>query len=794
MFRPISIRVNILTNFFLVFGLIAASLLGMQYYFSQQLAMSATHKSFVQTARQVTQHIQARDVLAKNMLYLTEFYPELTLSPTDPRHRDTIERFTINMQRSMHIYAMYIGHPNGDFFEVINMKSAAGLHAHFKAPPETRWSIIKIFDSPQGRVRQLDFLNSALQLISTRSESSEYRANERPWFQQANQSDKAVRTDPYLFSNLQQKGITFAKAINGSQAVLAIDLTLQRLNDFLYEQKFDPSSQVVMFGRDGSIIASSDLQAPDEDINAFLTQALEKDQKDHLLRYKEHGEDMFAMVTTFSHEISADTHLGIAIDADVMLKPYHEKILYSLAIALIFLILTMPLIFYTTARIVKPIKVLMRQNDKIKARKFDEVTPIKTHIAELMDLSESLVSMTKSIQAYQEAQAELMDSFIKLIADAIDAKSPYTGGHCQRVPEVAMMLAKAANAVDDGPFKDFRFDTDEAWREFETGAWLHDCGKVTTPEYVVDKATKLETIHNRIHGIRTRFEVIWRDIEIEAYGKRFNGEDEKQVSAWKQEAQQALLDEFAFIAECNIGGEFMSREKQERIKKIAGRTWIRHFSDRLGLSDAELLQHEGIDEMPVPVVEQLLNDKPEHLVKRLDFDEEAYHKQGFKLDVPEFLYNHGEIYNLCIEKGTLTPEERFKINEHVIMSIKMLERLPYPENMEQIPEYAGTHHETMIGTGYPRRLHKEDLSIPARIMVIADVFEALTASDRPYKKGKTLSQAIKIMGFMKKDEHIDAELFDLFLSSGVHFEYAKRYLKPEQLDEEPDATSHPLPG
>ncbi|MBW1864121.1 MAG: HD domain-containing protein, partial [Deltaproteobacteria bacterium] len=466
-----------------------------------------------------------------------------------------------------------------------------------------------------------------------------------------------------------------------------------------------------------------------------------------------------------------------------MLNPYRKKILYSLAIAFIFLILTIPLIFYTTSRIVRPIKELMLQNEKIKARRFDEVTPIKTRISELMDLSVSLVSMTKSIQEYQKAQAELMDAFIKLIADAIDAKSPYTGGHCQRVPKVAMMLAKAANAVDDGPFKDFRFDDDEAWREFEIGAWLHDCGKVTTPEYVVDKATKLETIHNRIHGIRTRFEVIWRDIEIEAYERRLQGEDEKQISSWKQASQQALLADFVFIAECNIGGEFMSQEKQERIKNIANRTWIRHFNDRIGLSDADMLRYEGIEEIPVPAVEQLMSDKAEHLVKRLNFDEEAYRKQGFKLEVPEFLYNHGEIYNLCIEKGTLTLEERFKINEHVIMSIKMLERLPYPDNMEQIPEYAGTHHETMIGTGYPRRLHKDDLSIPARIMAIADIFEALTASDRPYKKGKTLSQAIKIMSFMKKDEHIDAELFDLFLTSGIYLEYAKGYLKPAQIDD-----------
>jgi HD-GYP domain-containing protein (c-di-GMP phosphodiesterase class II) len=783
MLRPISIRVNIFTNFIMVIGLIALSLIGMQYYFSQQLAMSATHKSFVQSTRQVTQHIQARDAVAKNMIHLTQFYSELTLPPTDPRHRETIRRFTINMQRSVHIYAMYVGYSNGDFFEVANMESAAVLHAHFKAPPETRWTVIKIFDSPQGRVRQFEYLDDALGLISSRSEASEYLANERPWFKQAHQSDDVIRTDPYLFSHLQKKGITFAKVIDGSQVVLAIDFTLQRLSDLLHEQKFDPSSMVVMFGRDGSIIASSDLQAPDEKTNAFLTQALEKGQKNHLLRHKDDGEDRFAMVTTLSTEIGTDTHLGFTVDADAMLKPYYQKILYSLVIALVFLILTIPLIFYTTSRIVKPIRELMLQNDKIKARRFDEVSPIKTHISELIDLSESLVSMTKSIQAYQMAQAELMDSFIKLIADAIDAKSPYTGGHCQRVPEVAMMLAKAANAMDNGPFKNFKFDDDEAWREFEIGAWLHDCGKVTTPEYVVDKATKLETIHNRIHEIRTRFEVIWRDIEIKAYERRFQGEDQNQVNAWKEASQQTLLDDFSFVAECNIGGEFMSQEKQERIKTIAARAWIRHFDDRLGLSDADLLRYEGIEKINVPAVEQLMSDKPEHLVKRPNFDEEAYRKQGFKLKVPDFLYNHGEIYNLCIEKGTLTPEERFKINEHVIMSIKMLERLPYPENMEQIPEYAGTHHETMIGTGYPRQLHKKDLSVPARIMVIADVFEALTASDRPYKKGKTLSQAIKIMHFMKKDEHIDADLFDLFLTSGIHLEYARRFLKSGQVDE-----------
>ena len=246
---------------------------------------------------------------------------------------------------------------------------------------------------------------------------------------------------------------------------------------------------------------------------------------------------------------------------------------------------------------------------------------------------------------------------------------------------------------------------------------------------------------------------------------------------------KALLDDFAFIAESNIGGGFMSEDKKARIRSIAGRRWLRHFDDRAGLSDNELMRYEGVEERPLPATEQLLDDRPEHRVERVGFDEEAYKKEGFKLDVPEYLYNYGEVYNLCIEKGTLTDEERFKINEHVIMSIKMLEQLPYPEDMRRIPEYAGTHHETMNGEGYPRRLTKEQLSVPARIMAIADIFEALTASDRPYKRGKTLSEAIGIMRQMKEEEQIDSELFALFLRSGVYRQYAQEHLKPEQIDE-----------
>ena len=164
MFPPISIRTSILTNFLIVIVLISVSLLGLEYYFSKQMAISSAQKSFMQTANKITQHIQSRDTLTKNMLNLTELYPNLTLSPVDTRNIETIKRFALNMQRSANIYAMYIGHENGDFFEVINMKLSTRLHKHFKAPENTRWTIIKIVKSPNAddkRVRQFDFMMPA---------------------------------------------------------------------------------------------------------------------------------------------------------------------------------------------------------------------------------------------------------------------------------------------------------------------------------------------------------------------------------------------------------------------------------------------------------------------------------------------------------------------------------------------------------------------------------------------------------------------------------------------------------
>ena len=418
-------------------------------------------------------------------------------------------------------------------------------------------------------------------------------------------------------------------------------------------------------------------------------------------------------------------------------------------------------------------------------RQTGKVIPFGDDIQPLIEALASQAAVALDNKQLLDAQKLLLDSFIELIASAIDAKSPYTGGHCQRVPELTKMLAKAACDANKGPFAEFNLN-EEQWYELHIAAWLHDCGKVTTPEYVVDKATKLETIYDRVHEIRTRFEVVKRDAEIEYLKALLEGKDDpEKLRAKLDERLKKLDDDYAFIAQSNVGGEFMAPEKIERVKEIAKIRWKRTLDDRIGIAHEEKKRKDRLPPPKLPVVENLLSDREDHVIYREEGKPAAAtdNEFGFKLDVPEHKFNLGEVYNLCIARGTLTAEERFKINDHIVQTIIMLQQLPFPKHLRRVPEYAGGHHEKMDGTGYTKKLNKSDMSIPARIMAIADIFEALTAADRPYKAPKKLSESIKIMSFMKKDAHIDSELFDLFLTSGVFKEYADRFLDPSQIDE-----------
>ncbi len=359
-------------------------------------------------------------------------------------------------------------------------------------------------------------------------------------------------------------------------------------------------------------------------------------------------------------------------------------------------------------------------------------------IVEFDDISQNITLAMASQAAIVLTQQQLIadleklfQSLVRLVASAIDQKSPYTGAHSRRVPVITMMLAEAVHEIDHGEFKDFAMN-DADRHELETAAWLHDCGKITTPEFVMDKATKLETIFDRIELVETRFEVLKRDREIELLKHKLTALETGQPVDAEAElrferAIARIDDDLAFIRRANQGGEFMSRDDQARIEAISQLNW-QHNQRTLALLSEQ------------------------------------------------------EVYNLCIARGTLTQEEREVINNHIVATINMLDAIEFPIHLQRVPEFAGGHHERMDGKGYPKGLRREQMSVQARIMGIADVFEALMDADRPYKKGKKLSEALAILKNMKESGHIDPDIYDVFIEKRVYKKYAEQFVAAEQID------------
>ncbi len=411
------------------------------------------------------------------------------------------------------------------------------------------------------------------------------------------------------------------------------------------------------------------------------------------------------------------------------------------------------------------------------------IVPFNSEIRSFVEALSALAAVILYNRSLMESQEALFEALIRLIASAIDTKSPYTGGHCERVPVLATMLADAAEKAETGSLGNFRFQSQEDRKAFIIGAWLHDAGKMTTPEFVVDKAVKLETIYNRIHEIRTRFEILLRDELLKQKEALLAGRNPEAATAELEAAVARLHDDFNFIASCNTGENPVAEECEKRITELSRITWTSHFDHTIGLSREEAEKTETPFVMGKTIEEPLIADKPAHIIADRGKTKALYESYGFALPKPSYLYNRGEIHNLMIWKGTLTDEERFKVNEHIMQTIVMLDQLPFPKGLHKIPEYVGTHHETLSGKGYPRGLDASKLSIPSRIMAIADIFEALTAADRPYKNAYKLSKAIAILHELAVSRHIDSDLFELFLTSGIYRKYAEQYLPPEMIDE-----------
>lgn len=347
--------------------------------------------------------------------------------------------------------------------------------------------------------------------------------------------------------------------------------------------------------------------------------------------------------------------------------------------------------------------------------------------------SQAAIAITKNL-LIQELE-NLFEAFIRTIAKAIDAKSPYTGGHIKRVADVAIMIAEKISEKKDGVFSHITFNENQL-KELRITAWLHDIGKITTPEYIVDKATKLETKYDRIHEVLTRFEVLKRDAEIKLLRKKIaimenNSHDSQDIlhqceEDFRNEIKKISAD-MHFIREVNNGTEFMPDAMVEKVRSLAKNTWLNNNK-------------------VIPVLSE------------------------------------EEVYNLIIRKGTLTKEEKDTIQNHVRLTEEMLNELPFPKKLRYVPEYASAHHEMLNGTGYHKGLKGDEIPLQARILAFADIFEALSASDRPYKKGKTASEVKKIIDMMVRDQHLDKDIYDLFFNEGLFQRYIRYAYKPEQID------------
>ncbi|MBI9111038.1 HD family phosphohydrolase [Maridesulfovibrio ferrireducens] len=365
----------------------------------------------------------------------------------------------------------------------------------------------------------------------------------------------------------------------------------------------------------------------------------------------------------------------------------------------------------------------------------EKVVEFSTDVVDIVGSLASQAAIALTNAQLIQGLKDLLYSVIQSIAAAIDAKSPYTNGHIERVVDLTMMIAETVNRATEGKFADMQFTVDEL-EELKLAAWMHDVGKISIPEHVVDKSTKLQTIYDRSELVDNRFRLISelvknRQLE-EVVQVLSNGAGTNKISAiemrYAVELEQ-LEDDRKFIASCNIPNEFMTDERIARVREIAARTYESGGESFNWLSD-------------------------------------------------------DEVTNLCIRKGTLTDRERKVIESHAAITYEMLSRLPFPKRLSCVPEYAAGHHEKVDGSGYPKGLAEKELSLQSRIMAVADIFEALTAKDRPYKKPMKLSQAIKILGFMEKDRHIDSDVYKLFLDSGLYMEYAKAELDPSQIEED----------
>ena len=777
-----SIRFTLIRTFIFLCFLVSTVAIGLQYYTNQLIAQKSALQLFNAKALIISNNIKQKDNVINHYSTLLSKFNKLIIN--QKLHPDALQLFANIMEENQSYNSISLGFKNGDLQQLIHLNKPQN-NQDFPKVESATWLLVSIAQQGDQKIRQFSYFNDTFHFISQHQETTNENVTNLSWYKEA----KILTTNKsklFSLANSSSLGQTYSITIPHTKTVLAIDVTLDPFSEFVQKTNDNNQNQLLneiyLFNGTGHLLGSNQklIQLNNTDKLLFipypeLTElALHRPSLNKLNSITINNKPYYAYVAEVDDKTTINSYLAILVPKETLLLP---SIKTSIQISVICLVLLLILSWCFSSPLTNTIKALLGEAKKAKSQDYTQLQHIVSRVTEVKELNSSMVEISQTIEEYQAQQKQMTDLFIKQIAQAIDDKSPYTFGHANRVPELGLMLAKAS-LKSDSPV--FELANEEMLNEFSSNAWSHHYGKLTTAQQVVSKGTKLEASYNRIHEIRMRFEILWRDAEINYFKQsRTNPEQNKPLKEALIKQQLQLMRDFGFVAKANLGDTEITEQDLIRLHKIGAQTWLRYFDDRLGLSSIEKLNLTA-KKQKLPAQETLLSDKKEHIIKRNNITQVD---SGIKIEVADHLYNFGELYNLSIPHGTLTVEDKFEINQNIINTINLLKALPTTHKQTTEIKDLSTYHPVLKRVVFPSKSKEKGFSITQNILLITDIFETLTSIKKPQQPVESLSNAIDILHQLAIDQIIDINLFKLFLSSGVYIKYANKFLHETQIGE-----------
>jgi HD-GYP domain-containing protein (c-di-GMP phosphodiesterase class II) len=777
-----SIRFTLIRAFIFICLLMTTVTVALQYYISQSTAQKSALALYETKALVISNKIRQADQIANHYSTLLSKFNKLLVN--QKLHPDALQLFANVMAENPSYNSISLGFENGDLQQLIHLNKAKNDQSLANVESAT-WLLISISEQGSQQIRQYAYFDDAFNVISQRQEENNENITNLSWYKDA-KILTSNKSNVFSLTNSTTLRQTYSIKVPNTQTVLAIDATLSSFSNNL--QKINGNNQnplldeIYLYNGTGQVLGSN--QPKEHPVNTnklplvpypvLIEMAQHQTSLNKLNNVTINDKPYYAYIAEVDDKTATNSYLAILVAKETLLLP---SIKTSIQIAALSLALLLILSWCFSSPLTNTIKGLLNEIKRAKGQDYKQLQQVVSRVTELKELNNSMIEMSQSIEDYQAQQKQMTERFIKQIAQAIDDKSPYTFGHANRAPELGMMLAKASLKSDLPAFEQV---DEEMLSEFSSNAWSHHYGKLTTAQQVTSKSTKLEANYNRIHEIRMRFEILWRDAEISYFKQsKANPEQNKPLKETLIKQQLQLMRDFGFVAKANLGDTTMSEQDTLRLHKIGAQTWLRYFDDRLGLSSIEKLRLTD-KKQKLPVQETLLSDKKEHIIKRNNITKID---SGIKIEVADHLYNFGELYNLSIPKGTLTVEDKFEINQSILSTINLLKALPTSHKQVIKVQDLSAYHPVLKYVSCPSESNNVGFSITSRILLMTDIFETLTSVKTPQQKVESLSTAIEILHQLAVDQVIDMNLFKLFLSSGIYIKYANKFLHDTQFDD-----------